>query len=80
MVAHQHIGVQPATEPPQCLPQALQVALAVKVIQKTRQPVVLEMAALECVLRFEVAVERQSLNFLPTKEEVKHLGVLSSKR
>jgi len=40
MVAHQHIGVQPATEPPQCLPQALQVALAVKVIQKTRQPVV----------------------------------------
>jgi len=40
MVAHQHIGVQPATKPSQCLPQALQVALAIKVIQKTRQPVV----------------------------------------
>lgn len=48
MVAHQHIGVQPATEPPQRLPQALQVALTVKIIHKTRQPVV---APLHHVLR-----------------------------
>jgi hypothetical protein len=32
--------MQPATESPQRLPQALQVALAIEIIQKARQPII----------------------------------------
>lgn len=40
VVAHQHRGVQSAAETPECMMQALQVALAIQVIQEARQPVV----------------------------------------
>ena len=40
MVAHQHIGVKLAAEAQQRLPQTLQIALAVLVVQKTQQTIV----------------------------------------
>lgn len=40
VVAHQYIGMQPAPKSPQHLPQALQVALAVEIIQKAWQSIV----------------------------------------
>lgn len=40
MVAHQHIGVQSASEAQECMAQALQVTLAIFIVQKARQPVV----------------------------------------
>lgn len=40
VIAHQHISVRSAPETPKRMTQALQVALAIQIIQETRQPVV----------------------------------------
>jgi hypothetical protein len=48
MIAHQHIRVQATSKSHQRMPQALQVALAILVVQKARQAIV---APLHHVLR-----------------------------
>jgi hypothetical protein len=40
VVAHQHIGMQPASEAQPCVALAWQVSLAILIVQKARQPVV----------------------------------------
>jgi len=62
VVAHQHVGMQPATEPPQRLPQALQIALTVKIVQKARQAVV---APLHHVLRNAGKIEARLASHAP---------------